>query len=251
MDLPTNFIVTVRKHKFCFINKLPNLQSNAIYAVNHSCKFDIPYVCEAINRHCYVLVGKQPLYLMDRILFFLNGVIWVDRKCRNSKRKSMKEMINVLNNGGNILLFPEGTWNLTQSKPMLPLYWGIIDLARATQRPIMPIVLEYNKNDCIISFGQCLNIAESDDKSSKIKELNNIFASLKWQIWEKNTSLANSAYEWEKIVKQRLSQYPKLDYDYELSCIRKEYDDVLTVYKHLNNITPRLENAFLFNKRLK
>ena len=241
----------IRKHQFYFVNKQPILKSNVIYAVNHSCKFDIPYVCEAINRHCYVLVGKQPLYLIDRILFNFNGVIWVDRQCKKSRKQSMKKLISIINNGGNILLFPEGTWNLTPSKPMLPLYWGVVDIARVTNRPIIPVVLEYNKNKCIISFGQCFRVTENDDKSYKIKELRDIFASLKWNIWEKSTKFEAQNDDWEKIIKQRLIEYPKLDYDYELSCIRKEYDDKVTVYKHLNNITPKLENAFLFNKRLK
>ena len=37
-------------------------------------------------------------------------------------------MVDLLNNGANLIMFPEDTWNLTPSKPMLSLYWGIIDI---------------------------------------------------------------------------------------------------------------------------
>lgn len=51
---------TLRKHKFIFMNKPPDLPTNVIYAVNHSCKYDVPYACEAINRqHMCLWVDKD------------------------------------------------------------------------------------------------------------------------------------------------------------------------------------------------
>lgn len=127
---------SVRKHKFVYLNKIPKFTSNAILAINHSCKNDIPYACEAIGQHCYVLVGNQPLNLIDRLFFNINGTIWVDRKDKRSRKDSANSMVNLLNKGANVLIFPEGTWNLTPSKPMLPLYWGIIDVAQQTKKQL-------------------------------------------------------------------------------------------------------------------
>lgn len=38
----------IRKHQFDVLNEHPSIEGNAIYAVNHSNRYDIPYVCEAI-----------------------------------------------------------------------------------------------------------------------------------------------------------------------------------------------------------
>ena len=51
-----------------------------IYACNHSQFSDIPLATRAIGRKNYTLLGKQKLYLIDRIFFNLLGTIWVDRK---------------------------------------------------------------------------------------------------------------------------------------------------------------------------
>lgn len=68
-------------------------------------------------------------------------------------------------------MFPEETWNLTVSKPMIPLYWGIIDIAQETNVPIIPLVMEFRKNDCYVQFGLPIYVRENDDKKNKINEL--------------------------------------------------------------------------------
>lgn len=215
----------IRKHEFKFLNEHPQLKSNAIYAVNHSRKFDIPYVCEALNRHCYVLVGKQRLKSIDRMFFHINGVIWVDRKDRENRHKSSIVMEKMLNNGTNIVMFPETTWNIEPSLPMLPLRWGIIDIERNSHRPIVPVVLEYTDNCCYVSFAEPMYITESDDKKQKIDELRDTMATLRWEIWEQPPHVSRRDIcgdEWEKEVKRILEEYPEYDYDYEQSCILRK-----------------------------
>lgn len=82
-----------RKHQLHIMNNAPYLCGNAIYAVNHSNKYDMPIVSEVIGRHTFVLVGKQPLNLVDKVCFRLNGVIYVDRKDSMSKTTSKKAML--------------------------------------------------------------------------------------------------------------------------------------------------------------
>jgi 1-acyl-sn-glycerol-3-phosphate acyltransferase len=205
------------------MNSLPDVPDNIIVAANHSCKYDFPLVCEIFKKHIYVLVGKQRLNLMDRVAFFLNGVIYVDRKDKDNRKKAGKRMRKIINKGRNLCIFPEGTWNLTPSKPMLPLYWGIIDIAKETRRPILPLVLEYKDQDCYISFGQLIYVYSQDSKSEKIKEIRDIMATMKWEIWEMFPIVARKTIpndEWEQEVKKRLEEYPLLDYAYEQSIVR-------------------------------
>lgn len=236
----------LRKHDFVYVNKVPKISGNAIFAVNHSNRYDIPYTCEILSRQCYVLLGKQPLEPIDRIAFILNGTVWVDRKSREDKKNSVAKMIKLLCSGANLVIFPEGTWNLTPSKPMLPLYWGIIDIAKASGRPIVPIVLEYTNEKCYVAFGESMHISPADDKGEKISELNDRFATLKWSIWEQFSDTGcNTAEEWSAEVHKRLAEYPKLDCEYETSVIRKEYDTADEVFAPIYKLSIDHHTAFL------
>lgn len=212
-----------RRHKLHILNSPPQVALNAIYVVNHSCKYDFPYAAEVIKHHTYVLVGKQHLYLIDKIAFFLNGVIYVDRKSKTDKAFVKNKIIKLMLNGENLCVFPEGTWNLTPSKPMLPLYWGVVDIARETKCPIIPLVLEYKEKDCYVKWGNLIYVTERDIKQNKIRELSDEMATLKWNIWEMFPRVLRKEIgetEWEKEKEQRLAEYPKLDYEYEKSIIR-------------------------------
>lgn len=211
-----------RKYNVFILNKQPETGENVIYAVNHSCKDDFPITCEVAGRHTYVLVGKQHLRLIDRICFRLNGVIYVDRKNRQSKSEAGKRIRKYLRKGGNICIFPEGTWNLTPSKPMLRLYWGVIEIARETGIPIIPLVLEYRGHNCYAKWGGIVCVTPEDDKLDKIHELSDKMATLKWDIWEMLPIASRENIkedEWIQEVEKRLAEYPYFDYEYEKSCM--------------------------------
>lgn len=211
------------EHEFVFLNEKPTIDGNVIYAFNHSCKFDSQYVYELAESQCFLLVGKQRLKFIDRISYGLLGVVWADRKKKRSKRKAVIKMKRLLNGGANVAIFPEATWNLAPSSPTLPLYWGVIDIARDTQKPIVPVVLEYVQDKvCYVSFGKVMNISPDDDKKERIDDLKEQFSTMKWEIWEKHPEVGFDTQEqWDNEIKRRLAEYPKLDYEYEQSVIRQ------------------------------
>ena len=86
-----------------------------IYAVNHTNSHDVPAASEVIKNHSYVLAGSENLRLIEKILFKLNGVIFVDRSNNSSRGNSKEEAIKSLLMGNNLLIFPEGTWNVTSN----------------------------------------------------------------------------------------------------------------------------------------
>lgn len=73
------------------LNSMPKIEGNKLIAINHSCVLDAPVSSDVIKDHFYFLVGKQSLELIDRIFFFLNGVVYVDRKSKKNKKKSMQK----------------------------------------------------------------------------------------------------------------------------------------------------------------
>lgn len=113
------------KPKIHILNSPKEIHSNKIYAVNHSCVHDIPiliHLIQIIKNHFYLLMGKQSLNVIDRMFFNLNGTVWVDRQVREDRRMASAKLRYLLEKGESILMFPEGTWNMTESKPMLPLH---------------------------------------------------------------------------------------------------------------------------------
>ncbi|MBE5965282.1 MAG: 1-acyl-sn-glycerol-3-phosphate acyltransferase [Lachnospira sp.] len=218
-------IVTLqRKHKFIYLNQHPDVTENVIYTFNHSCKHDTPYAFQTMKGYGWLLAGKQRLEFIDRLAFIINGTVWVNRKDKDSKKKASNKMLKLLAKKQNILMFPEGTWNLTASTPVLPLYWGCIELARQSKCPILPVALEYINDEVYIKFGQTMYVTKEDDKSEKIEELEDAFATLKYDIWSQFPVIHREngmKEEWDKEVLRRVTEYPKLDYEYEMSCIRK------------------------------
>lgn len=218
-------IRTQRKHKFLFLNEHPAIQGNCIYAVNHSCKWDAQFMMELGKGRCFILAGKQRLLLLDRIVFHLNGVVWVDRKDKASKAASKAKMQKVLKKGYSLCIFPEGTWNLRSSLPVLPLYWGIVDVAKSSGVPVVPMCFEYREKECFVKYGEVFTVSEAEDKAEVCNRLRDTFATLKWDIWERfpvERRADTTTEYWEKEIARRLREYKKLDYEYEMSCVREE-----------------------------
>lgn len=231
-------------------NNLPDY-SPVIYVVNHTNSHDIPVASEVIKKHHNVLLGKQPLKIIDRIAFCLNGVIWVDRKNRLSKHNAKSEIIKCLNNKTNILMFPEGTWNRSDNKIMLPLYWGCVDIAKSCNVPICPIILDYTPKVCYAKVGKPIVINETESKQTAINHIRDEMATLRWELWEKQPilkrdELSNDYYK--KILQHDADEYPKINLEYESSVVRKEHLEYCEIFAHLNQIVPNFKTAFLFRR---
>lgn len=161
----------VQGYEIIYLNKECHISTNAIYAFNHSCFLDIPIACEVIRRHCYILMGVQNLRIADKLFFAMNGVIWVDRHNAKSRNEAAGKMCDLLEARKNVIYFPEGTWNLHPAKPMLPMYWGGIDIARKTKRPIVPVCMEYYGKRVYVKFEHPITVQSEHDKQKKFEEL--------------------------------------------------------------------------------
>ena len=103
-------------------------------------------------------------------------------------------------------------------------------IARKAEIPIIPVVLEYKENDCYVKFGSPVYITKNDSKQNKIDELSDKMASMKWEIWEMFPVISRTEIdeqEWEREVRKRIMEYPKLNYEYEKSCIRKYINETV------------------------
>ncbi len=174
-----------KKNKSVFLDTLRNgFTEPVIYAANHTNVHDVPVICKAIEDHVYIIAGDEVRNDINGLMFNLNGVDWVARDNEKSrflaKEASARRTINNLF----YLYLPEGTWNMTESDPMLPFNWGIIDIAQKSNHPIVPVVLEYTDKVCYVKIGKPIYVSIYDDKLEAINKLRDIMSTMRWDIWE-------------------------------------------------------------------
>lgn len=69
------------------------------------------------------------------------GLVFYNRGNTISGYKTLRKSINILRNGENILVFPEGT--TTDGRLILPFKRGIFGVSKLTQTPIVPIYVKF------------------------------------------------------------------------------------------------------------
>lgn len=65
-------------------------------------------------------------------------------------------------------------------------------------------------------------IDDEMDKKKGIERLTDALATLKWEIWEQFAIASREDIlpdEWEQESERRIREYPKLNYEYEKSCV--------------------------------
>lgn len=170
-----------------------------IFAVSHIGKFDIEIVGEAIQDHFYLLSAdqEQMYYTLEGLFLKLNGVIYFDFDDKEDGRIAKEKAVELLLKRQNVMWFPEGTWNLSESLPILAMKYGIIDAAKEADALILPIAIEQvgkDKKDFIINIGDYIDINKNletnkldynfDNKVASINHLRDDMATLKWKLWE-------------------------------------------------------------------
>jgi len=110
-----------------------------IVVANHISYLDTLVIFPAIPGYFRAL-GKKEISRIPVIGFiYKQVVIMVDRNNIHSRARSMRLLWRVLHHEGNIIIFPEGTFNET-GKPLKAFYDGAFRLAINTQTPIFPVI---------------------------------------------------------------------------------------------------------------
>lgn len=221
-----------------------------IFAANHSAFQDTPIMLRVTKRRSYALLGTQNLAFIDRVFFALNGTIWVDRRDKTDMAATKDGILAYLRKGQSVLWFPEGTWNLTASQLMMPMKWGIIEVARSAGAQIIPAALDYDReaNTCRVKFGAPMAGDVLENKAEAIRDLRDTMATLRWNLMCNQPILHRADITPEQLQKEMyrvIEDYPPLNWEYESSCIYHPYPQVEIVPPGL---IPKRENAFLFRK---
>lgn len=110
-----------------------------IFVVNHISYLDAPIIVKAIRRPIRAL-GKTEMGAVPVFGFIYKyAVVRVDRSSAENRAKSVRNMMSILKKGISIVVFPEGTFNMTLN-PLKDFYDGAFRVAIDTQSPIKPIL---------------------------------------------------------------------------------------------------------------
>jgi 1-acyl-sn-glycerol-3-phosphate acyltransferase len=113
---------------------------NAVIVCNHNSLLDIPVSFPFLPRANKTIAKKSLSYVPIFGWIYSFGTVLVDRKDSKSRQASYDKMKYVLNHGLDMLIYPEGSRNVT-SAPLKSFYDGAFKLSIDTNKPIVPIIM--------------------------------------------------------------------------------------------------------------
>lgn len=208
---------------------IPN--NPVIFASSHQDFHDHFNVVLSIPYHAIILNNVNVSKIV-KIALGINGIEYVDRDNPASRYTSKVDLMGYLAKGKSIVIFPEGTYNCSPNKLVLPFHPGVIDISRKMQVPIVPLVQEYFYENldtnqkgkiekCIVRFGQPINVSYNDSTLAKKEELKESFSTLRYDIIEnkgihKRSEISNQEYI--NYLLTRLKTFESVNSSYEQEC---------------------------------
>lgn len=213
-----------------------------IYACTHVGGNDVQRTFEALKDHSYLFIGDLEGMYKDLLglILYLNGAVCLETKEKKDRFIAKQRAIELLNQNGNLLIYPEGAWNVTSNLPVMKLYKGAVEMALETGAEIVPVAIEQYNEKFYVNIGENIDI-DSNDVDVINQRLRDELATLKWEIWErlgvyKRTSISITQEEFEQEIINRCP------YGFTKEDIER------TRYKDKNEVG--VEEVFAFRKKL-
>ena len=224
-----------------------------IYVANHSNCHDLPVMARIINRPFFVLASDEPRAEFAGLGLWLSGVIWSNREDKRQRSYAKELCVDCVRKGCDLLVFPEGTWNISQARPMLPLSWGVIDIAWSTGVPIIPVALEYDKRQVVANMGKPYYVSSNDsaDKKEQCDRLRDTMATLRWECWESKGVFHHdnvTQKDYQQYSLERIREYGLLTEKQISSWVLRQEPTEEQVFACLKNVAISKGNAFLIRE---
>lgn len=217
-----------------------------IYACTHIGGSDAERLVEAIGKPCYLFFGDPaPMYKDPTVnkLVFLKGSIDLETKDKEDRMIAFERGKELLSRGGNLLICPEGAWNVFENLPVMKLYPGTAQMAIEAGADIIPIAIEQFDNEFVIKFGQKIVTTKDMDYKILTTHLRDVLATLKYTIWETKPMQIRPKTQkrmlWENVsVSKRVTLQREYSEEYRQSIIDKRtgYSVLSDIYKDMYQV---------------
>ena len=240
-----------------------------IYACTHNYRLDFEMCFIAIRKSCWLFMGdpNETYKNLDGFLLWLNGVILVDTDYREDCRIGKETAIRLLQQGGSLLIYPEGAWNLSENLPVQKMYEGTAEMALRTGAKIIPMAMEQYGKRYVVHTGKPIdpatyagykeslqNPSMKDGKHRLTCDLRDELASLRWEIWENEPVLQRDKLpeEASETFRRMIMEQSENGYTEEEIERTRFHDSNEEAYKEaessFDRLIPRRENAFLLRE---
>lgn len=230
-----------------------------IFAATHIGWDDIEMIFTAIGDHAYLFWGdpRESYKTIDGMLLDLNGAIICDTDNKTDRFIGKETCVRWLEQGGNLLIFPEGVWNTSENLPVQHLFSGTAEMAIRTNADIIPIAISQLGKEYRVNIGANISCQGFTivQKQALTNYLRDTMATLKWEIYEtqsitkRNSFPDNYAVEYRKMfLEQAQGVYTWEDFVNTAYC-PKNITTSDEAFIHLDQLIPCRENAFLFRNR--
>ena len=267
---------------------LTKSKKGRIFAANHIQKDDIIISLNVADSSGYTLFGGLPIILGtgNGLGLAAYGIILVDRSRKESRKAAYEKMKYIINNGGNVFVYPEGYFNIaddgqadgrhgaddhnSDSWLVQDLNIGIFRLAQETGCEIVPLILHYDsvgEKVCYGHRGNPLSVGKTDDIFEKKNQLLEVMQTAYYNLIEKYSSYDRKVLEENglslkqqnnKLIEEILKEtyVPHTGYMMDMTqekhigkAVNKKH--IVTyqqAFAHLETISPSKSNAFLYRK---
>ena len=166
-----------------------------LIAGNHKHVYDQCLTIMSTKRVIHYMAKKEYFDSKLAWLFKTVGCISVDRTKKDEN--AVNSALEVLNNGGAIGLFPEGTRNKTKDVFLLPFKFGTVSMAKKTGATIIPFGLTgdytFRSKNLTIRYGTPFKVSDDMDLETANKKLyNEVEKLMKENLKEENKKILNN-----------------------------------------------------------
>jgi 1-acyl-sn-glycerol-3-phosphate acyltransferase len=231
-----------------------------IYASTHIGRYDFESNFMTSKKNCYLFLGDAgSIYRnFDGMILNMNGLICTDTAYKTDRMIAKENCIKLLNQGGNLIIFPEGAWNITENQPVMNLFTGAVEMAIRSGAMIIPVAMENRNNKYYVNIGENIDYSNRslEKKRELTDELRDVLCTLKWEIWENegihkrcNIPDGYSSIFLNNIMKQSTDEYT-VD-EIVRTRFRGKESSPEEAFSFMNYLIPKKENAFLLRDETK
>ncbi len=112
----------------------------ALYISNHRSFSDPFYLCRYIDAYVIAKAELGDIPLVSQGIR-TTGIIFVKREVQSSRSATRQAMVDIVNHGYNVAVYPEG--KTSDEQTTLPFKPGTFEEAVELDIPVVPVVLEY------------------------------------------------------------------------------------------------------------